>query len=220
MIEADSDFVTQAAKAWLEKMEPPFVRLHIAVQRRSLQLQLFRLSLNPGFDSIEHLRVHPGALLTLRPGLTVLRDAAGAIRTGNPAKPQFNTTRQFLALTSRQGMACFGGLNIRWQIERHRLGPRAATQNCEFFDADKVGSTIALRHWQPGDRFQPIGMRSSVKLQDLFSNLKVPRAERHELTLATTRRGELFWVEGLRICERFKLDKGTARCLKWCWQSS
>ena len=55
---------------------------------------------------------------------------------------------------------------------------------CEFFDADKVGGKITLRHWRPGDRFQPIGLKSPVKLQDLFTNRKIPRARRRELMVA------------------------------------
>ena len=78
---------------------------------------------------------------------------------------------------------------------------------CEYFDADKVGAPIWLRCWQPGDRFQPIGTGSARKLQDLFTNLKVPRAERQRRVVAATRQGELFWVEGLRMAEKFKLDR-------------
>ena len=49
----------------------------------------------------------------------------------------------------------------------------------ERFDANAIGERIVLRHWRPGDRFQPIGMKSPVKLQDLFANAKVSRSERH-----------------------------------------
>ena len=59
-----------------------------------------------------------------------------------------------------------------------------ADRTRSLFDADKVGSHVVLRHWQPGDRFQPIGMSKPVKLQDLFTNAKVPRERRHALTLA------------------------------------
>ncbi|HTA30404.1 MAG TPA: tRNA lysidine(34) synthetase TilS, partial [Candidatus Cybelea sp.] len=90
--------------------------------------------------------------------------------------------------------------------------------NMECFDADKVGARVWLRHWQPGDRFQPIGMKSARKLQDLFTNLKVPRDERHRRVVATTSRGEVFWVEGLRMAEGFKLEPGTIRRLKWRWK--
>ena len=86
------------------------------------------------------------------------------------------------------------------------------------FDFAVLGSPIVLRHWQPGDRFQPIGMDASVKLQDIFTNQRVPRGLRHELIVAATAQKEIFWVEGLRISERFKLTKGTIRRLQWRWQ--
>jgi tRNA(Ile)-lysidine synthase len=85
----------------------------------------------------------------------------------------------------------------------------------EYFDADKVGSRVLLRHWRRGDRFEPIGLGAQVKLQDLFTNEKVPRPARHQLVVAAAASGELFWVEGLRIAECFKLDKRTRRRLKW-----
>jgi len=56
----------------------------------------------------------------------------------------------------------------------------------EAFDADRVGDDITLRHWRAGDRFQPIGMKSAAKLQDLFVNAKISAAQRRELTLAAT----------------------------------
>jgi len=93
-----------------------------------------------------------------------------------------------------------------------------APLGCEYFDAAKVGLRITLRHWRNGDRFQPIGMPQEVKLQDWFTNLKIPRARRLELIVAATETGQVFWIEGLRIGERFKLDKETRRRLKWQWQ--
>jgi tRNA(Ile)-lysidine synthase len=94
---------------------------------------------------------------------------------------------------------------------------RSHTAGCESFDADKVGPEILLRHWHVGDRFQPIGMSSPVKLQDWFTNQKIPRERRRELVMATTATGEIFWVEGLRISEKFKLDPQTKRRLVWRW---
>jgi hypothetical protein len=46
----------------------------------------------------------------------------------------------------------------------------------------------------------------------------VPRARRHELAVATTAAGEIFWVEDQRIGERFKLDNTTVCRLKWQWR--
>ena len=94
----------------------------------------------------------------------------------------------------------------------------ARRPNTEYFDADKVGARICLRHWQPGDRFHLIGGAAAAKLQDIFTNLKVPPAERRCRVLAATAQGDIFWVEGLRIGEGFKLDKKTVRRLTWRWQ--
>jgi tRNA(Ile)-lysidine synthase len=88
----------------------------------------------------------------------------------------------------------------------------------ESFDADLVGDVITLRHWRPGDRFQPIGMAASVKLQDWFINQKIPAERRRELVVAASAEGAVFWVEGLRISERFKLTEATRRRLIWRWQ--
>ena len=85
-------------------------------------------------------------------------------------------------------------------------------------EAEKVGQQSGVRHWGPGDVFQPIGMSREVKLQDLFTDLKVARARRRTLVVAEAGDGVIFWVEGLRISERFKLDKATKRRLKWTWR--
>ena len=39
-----------------------------------------------------------------------------------------------------------------------------------------------------------------------------------ELIVAATARGEVFWVEGMRISERFKLTTQTIRRLQWRWK--
>ena len=107
-----------------------------------------------------------------------------------------------------------GGESIRAEPP----GGPAGRVGQECFDADKVGSPVRLRHWRPGDRFQPIGMACPVKLQDFFTNQKVPRARRRRLIVATTADGVVFWVEGLRISERFKLTRQTIRRLQWRWK--
>jgi hypothetical protein len=61
-------------------------------------------------------------------------------------------------------------------------------------------------------------MGSAVKLQDLFTNGKIPKAERHDLVLAAGKSGELFWVERLRISEQFKWSERTIRRLHWRWK--
>jgi tRNA(Ile)-lysidine synthase len=215
---AEAEVSTALAERWLAaKRRGQFDRLATAVQRRVLYLQLLRLGPAPDFDLVERLRTHVSQPVAVATGQWVARDAAGLLQAPKIETPVFDAARMEIELTEEKGQAQFGGLTLAWKIVRAPgtgFGPKS---NVEYFDADKVGATVWLRHWQPGDRFQPIGMKSARKLQDLFTDLKVPRGQRHRRVVAMTKRGELFWVEGLRMAERFKLESKTIRRLKWQW---
>jgi len=206
-----------------------FEELPVAVQRRCLQLELREKGIEAEFDLIERLRQRANTKMPVAPGsgamkintavpLLVTRNSAGLIDVEAAKKIEFDDVSQELEL-GRRGQARFGSHRFFWQVKNGKLQLIARRKrDREIFDADKVGSRITLRHWRPGDRFQPIGMPSSVKLQDIFTNERVPRARRHQLIVAAATNGEIFWVEGLRISERFKLTKGTIRRLQWRWQ--
>ena len=225
IVGSEADTVTETAQRWLRsRRRLRFERLPPALQRRCLQLRLVGQGMAPGFDLVEHLRMRPDKPVSVRSGVVVVRNRAGdvqVLRTGGKREKhrQFSRKSMWLDLRERAGETVFSGNRICWEI-RSGSGrrPRKRRTACEVFDADEVGSPVVLRHWRAGDRFQPIGMARPVKLQDLFTNQKVPRDLRHRLVVGATRRGEIFWVEGLRIGERFKLDKGTRRGLKWTWQ--
>ena len=69
-----------------------------------------------------------------------------------------------------------------------------------------------MRGWQPGDRFQPVGMVGERKLQDFFVDAKVPRDERRRIPLVWGPR-HLLWIAGHRIDERARLTETTQRVL-------
>lgn len=67
------------------------------------------------------------------------------------------------------------------------------------FDAERVGtSPISVRTFQPGDRMEPMGMTGSRKLQDIFTDLKIPRAQRNSIPVVICR-GAIIWLPGYRI---------------------
>jgi len=221
VVGAEAEFVSDAARGWLSaKRRVPFRRLHTAVQRRAVQLQLVGIGIAPEFELIEQLRLTPDRWLMAPPGLSVRRRPDGRVVKRGTAAVTFGGERARVELEGNSGAIRFGGLAIKWRKERRRTPdwlPRFASGK-EFFDADRIGSSIVLRHWQRGDRFQPAGMPRPVKLQDLFTNMKFDRDRRHRLVVAVTSDGDVFWVEGVRISERFKLGKETKRCLEWRWR--
>jgi len=216
---AEAEVTAALAEKWLAaKRRDKFDRLPPAVQRQVIYLQLLPMKPSPDFDLVEHLRLTPGHPLAIGPDLYVSRDAAGRLNASKFMAPVFDPAQVEMALANAKGRFEFGGLALAWKITRTTGTGFARKPNVEHFDADKVGGRVWLRHWQPGDRFQPIGMKSPRKLQDLFTDMKVPRAQRHRRIVAVTDQGALFWVEGLRMAEGFKLDSGTVRRLKWQWR--
>ena len=220
IVGAESEFVASAAEAWLRRRKRvPFGRLAVAVQRACVRLQLLREKVAFDYELIERLREEPSRPVSIAPNRSVVRDGAGALHLVNTNSEVKPGEYRRVELAQRVGTLTHSGISIRWRMERHtgkKTPPRVPAR--EYFDADKVGSRILLRHWRPGDRFQPIGMSSPVKLQDLFTNSKIPRAQRHTLIVAEAASGELFWVERLRMAERFKLCNGTIRRLRWEWK--
>lgn len=224
---AESEFITEAAGDWLKlKAAPLFDELPVAVQRRCIQMQLQRGGIPAQFELVERLRRSRGRAVATGAGSDAVLASNGQLQLSKPRiipDPGFDATadERFLRvqLEGKQGRILFGGLEIRWNMVPGKPGfPPAPKAGQEVFDADKVGQEVILRHWRPGDRFRPIGMRGLVKLQDLFTNQKIPRKQRHDLVIVTTSSGELVWVEKLRISERFKLLNSTIRHLQWRWK--
>ena len=237
IVSAEGEFVGEVAAEWLNQCaesktksgssvqdtrlsKTGFAHLSVAVQRRCIQLQLLRQKVTPDFDLVESLRTRPGHFIKVSPHLAVKLEAGGVLdfqKSKAAAAPDSAVCQ--VILKRQPGAKIFGQVKFDWRVvarkARQLPEPRPG---CEWFDAETIGPQIALRHWRAGDRFQPIGMKSPVKLQDLFVNLKIPRVERQKLVVAETATGEIFWVERLRMAERFKLTGGTNRCLQWVWK--
>jgi tRNA(Ile)-lysidine synthase len=93
------------------------------------------------------------------------------------------------------GAARFGGLEILATAE-----PLAKGWVSVEADAQAVGDCLEVRSRQDGDRFQPLGMAGSKKLQDFFVDARLPRRQRDAVPLFVNQRG-IVWVGGLRLAE-------------------
>ena len=84
-----------------------------------------------------------------------------------------------------------------------------------FLDAARFapGEAFTLRHPRPGDRFVPLGSAGSMKLQDFFTNLKVPRPRRAK-TIVVCQGDRIVWLAGYRIDDRFKVHPETRTVLR------
>jgi tRNA(Ile)-lysidine synthase len=59
--------------------------------------------------------------------------------------------------------------------------------------------TPIWRKWRPGDIMHPNGMTGSKKLQDIFTDMKIPKNERDEILILADESGsEVLWIPGIR----------------------
>ena len=218
----ESDFLDSAAEEYRRRSAGiEFPRKPVAIQRRILREELIRWGIAPSFELIERLRLGGPQGTMVQPGVMAFVQTDGRVIAARTADLSFQRSQQFLEVSGRKGECAFDGIEIRWaRLPSAGRRPQLRRTQREYFDADKVGPRILLRHWREGDRFQPIGMKSAVKLQDWFTNRKVPRERRRSLVVAEGAGGKIFWVEGERIAERFKIHRHTTACLEWTWRRS
>jgi tRNA(Ile)-lysidine synthase len=82
-----------------------------------------------------------------------------------------------------------------------------------WLDSDAIKWPLSLRFWKSGDRFRPLGLRGSKKLQDFFVDCKIPRSERGRALLLCDQE-KICWVVGYRLDDRVKVTPQTKRILK------
>ncbi|HTU03525.1 MAG TPA: tRNA lysidine(34) synthetase TilS [Candidatus Sulfotelmatobacter sp.] len=103
-----------------------------------------------------------------------------------------------------------------WRVRVRRVTRPPATltgiAGVEVLSPQLLQAPLRLRGWRTGDRFRPLGLTGQKKLQDFFTDLKVPRPERGEVPLLLS--GErIACVIGHRIAEEFRWEGRGAACL-------
>jgi tRNA(Ile)-lysidine synthase len=82
-----------------------------------------------------------------------------------------------------------------------------------FFDMEKAGNGITVRRRRRGDRFQPLGMSQSKKLNEFMIDARIPRTWRYHIPVVTSSE-HILWVVGWRIDERAKITDHTRKVLR------
>ncbi len=77
-------------------------------------------------------------------------------------------------------------------------------------DRDLIVFPLSVRIWQPGDYFQPLGMKGQhQKLQDFLTNKKISHQDKNQVMLLLNGDDTVIWVMGHRLDERYKVSEKT-----------
>jgi tRNA(Ile)-lysidine synthase len=90
---------------------------------------------------------------------------------------------------------------------------RGTNDFAAYFDFAKTGSVLTVRHRLEGDRFQPLGLKDTKKLNAFMIDARIPRAWRGRIPIVAAP-GQIIWVVGWRIDERVKVTDKTRKVLR------
>jgi tRNA(Ile)-lysidine synthase len=186
--------------------------LHPAIGRRAVRRLLEEVAPDKYFGL-----KHVDALLELSTGrldlpgvgaridadglVLTLRSAVAADRRGLRTDPSSNVFRYPLSipgevLIPESGVVISAELVEATDADGH-------TAEIARLESTAGETGLAVRNRRPGDRFRPVGLGGSKKLQDYFVDRKVPRSERDRVPLVVDARDRIVWVVGHTIAEGF-----------------
>ena len=86
--------------------------------------------------------------------------------------------------------------------------------NIIYVDESKIKFPLAVRKWQEGDYFFPLGMKGKKKLSKYFKDEKLSLIDKENSWLLCTEEA-ILWVIGKRADDRFKVTENTKQILKF-----
>jgi tRNA(Ile)-lysidine synthase len=89
----------------------------------------------------------------------------------------------------------------------------SSDKNSAALDFDRLKYPLTIRNWKQGDRFVPLGMKNKKKLSDFMIDEKIPLNLKRSIKVLVSE-GEIAWVVGWRIDDRFKITKETKNILE------
>ena len=110
------------------------------------------------------------------------------------------------------GEVGFGSWSLSAGVEPAAgAAPGEAAGEVALLDADRLaGGPLTVRAWRAGDRMRPLGLDGSKALSDLFTDRRIPRAQRASMPIVLSE-GEIAWIPRVATGEDFRVRPDTRR---------
>lgn len=115
-----------------------------------------------------------------------------------------------VVLEQGQSMATLG--SVKMSIALTSLIKPSDNSRQATMDADLIKFPLIWRKWKHGDYFYPLGFPHRKKLSDFLIDQKVPVNLKDSVTVLESD-GEIIWVVGHRLDNRYKLTSHTAQSI-------
>lgn len=209
----------------MEKIED----LHDAVLSRVLARGYYERAGDDSFSTLTALHIkemmtaarggEAGAVVCLPGGVEMLRDYGAVVfraakRAGPPMKDYSYVVGLPAAGEKGKIVVPEAGVEIELWIEDGERDEMFANsdERTAFLSLKALSGELTIRNWRDGDCFVPLGLRGGKKVQDYFTDEKVRAEDRRGWPLLFCG-GEVAWVVGRRVDDRFKVARGGGRVL-------
>ncbi|HZY80038.1 MAG TPA: tRNA lysidine(34) synthetase TilS [Cyclobacteriaceae bacterium] len=150
-----------------------------------------------------------------------------AAMNGQPGKSFFSTThqlvvdRKYLIISAlnelgeteiSQGSKQVSLGNQTLQINESTNVEIPKDHSIASLDLKKITFPLTWRKWKEGDSFQPLGMKGRKKVSDFLIDEKISLTGKQTTTVLISG-GEIIWVVGMRIDDRYKITPATNNVL-------
>ena len=88
-----------------------------------------------------------------------------------------------------------------------------ANTNIAFFDIEKLKFPLCIRNPRPGDRFSPLGLSGTQKLNKFFIDHKVSSSDRATCPILLSQ-DKIVWVAGYRLDNFARIRSETKRVFR------
>lgn len=215
-----ADFLSRCLASPDMVARAPFVRGPLALQRRAMVIWAQQQGADPPFDLID------GAVEFIREAQTgqaydlgdayYLRSGRGGVELLHRRELESNTYDAIVIRLPVPGeLSAFGA---RWTVRLLDSPPPGLLEvycnaTRQVFDADALGDDLRLRRRRPGDRFTPLGMEGTKKLNDYYAERGLtPRQRKQAVLLVSGDR--IAWVVGHAPAAFAAVTQETTRLLE------
>ena len=196
-----------------------FAASHPAIKRRLLRLAYQEIT--GSAEGLEHSHVE---------GMVRLSERGAGRSLDLPEGITFSVGYDYLALSANAagargrpvlrgehplpvpGAIRIPGWNITATLQAYDGKPQNAGAYTARLDAERVGLSLLVRGRRPGDRFAPLGMAGSKKLQDFMVDARITAEARDGVPLVVSEEG-IAWVVGHRIAHWARVTGDTHKVL-------